>query len=240
MFGRFYDYYSPPSRDDNLFRSSIISQLMLALSIPFLLISFFTDLTTQPVTWIWISLLYCFILQFPLYYLAFALRKTRITSPEYLQILENAKRKLQVSRTVDAHLSKNTGRLLTSANTPFQYGIMVSERAATLIEENPLEGEIVLAYELAKLRRDKIGISILRNIGAFYYSLIFEGMVFAELILSILPLLEMIPLWIPALVLTYPFGFGIALRYHLKAAAENEVESIYRMNPELAAFRLVV
>ena len=238
MFGSFYDYYSPPSRDDNLFSSSIISQLMFALSIPFLLISFLTDLTTQPVIWIWSSLLYCSILQFPLYYVAFALRRARITRPEYLQILENAKRKLQVSRAVDAHLSKNTGRLLTSANTPFQYGIMVSERAATLIEETPLEGEIVLAYELAKLKRDKIGFSILRNIGAFYYSLIFEGMVFAELILSIVSFLEMIPLWIPALVLTYPFGFGIALRYHLKAAAENEVESIYGMNPELATFKV--
>jgi hypothetical protein len=238
MFGRFYNYYSPPNRDDNLFRSSIISQLMMALSIPFLFISFFTDLITHPVTWIWISLLYCFVLQFPLYYVAFALRRTRITRPEYLQILENAKRKLQVSRTVDAHLSKNTGRLLTSANTPFQYGIMVSERAATLIEETPLEGEVVLAYELAKLRRDKIGFSILRNIGAFYYTLVFEGMVFAELILSIVTLLEMIPLWIPALLLTYPCGFGIAVWYYLKAAAENEVESIYGMNPELATFKV--
>ncbi|MFW9835008.1 MAG: hypothetical protein ACFFEK_13495, partial [Candidatus Thorarchaeota archaeon] len=168
--------------------------------------------------------------------MAYTYRRTPITRPMYLDIIDKAERKIVMNRSVNPLLGKDTGLLITSAHTPFQTGILVSKRAAELIEEHPVEGEIVLAHELAKLKRDRIVFNILRNVGAFYYGIVFEGVFFAEFIVSIIPLLEMTPLWFPALFLTYPWGFGIALWYHQKAAAELEVEATYGMNPELATF----
>jgi predicted membrane protein len=117
-------------------------------------------------------------------------------------------------------------------------GIFVSKKTAKLIEEHPFEGEIVLAHELALLKREKLFLNFLRNICAFYYGLIIEGMIFAEIILSVLPLLESTSLWIPALLLSYPWGFGIAFWYYQRARAEMEVESMYNMNPEIATFKV--
>ena len=236
MFQHNYDFYWPPSRDDHLFRSYIESQFLVMFGILFIVIAYLTRLLADPLLWITASLLFSFFIQFPLYYIASTRRKNLITRSEYLQILANAQRRLGVTRTVIPLLSDDKGHLLTSANTPFKTGILVSKRAAELIEEHPVEGEIVLAHELAKLKRDRIVFNMLRNIGAFYYGIVFEGMFFAEFILSILPLLETIPLWIPALIMIYPWGFGIAFWYNQKAAAELEVESAYGMNPELATF----
>jgi len=231
-----YDFYWPPSRDDSLFRSHIDSQIMIVLGIPLIAVTLFTRLLADPVTWIIISLLYSILIQFPLYYLAYTRRKTTITRSEYLQILTSAERKLGVDRNVIPLKGKDSGQVITSARTPFQTGILVSKKVAELIEKHPVEGEIVLAYELAKLKRDRIFFNLLRNVGAFYYGIIFEGMFFADFILSILPLLETIPLWIPAMLLTYPSGIGIAIWYKQKAAAEFEVEYAYGLNPELATF----
>jgi len=151
-------------------------------------------------------------------------------------MVSHAESRLGMSGKTKLYYSEKSGRILTSAHTPFLNGILLSEKSVQLIKEKSTAGEIVLANELALLKRDHLWLTFFRNVAAIFYAILTEGFILIDFLEPLLPALSQIPLWILAMILCYPPGIMISIWYRRKASAEIEVESIYGLNPQLATF----
>lgn len=238
MFSIMTNHYSRPSRDEIFFTSHVPTQLMAGLALPSLLVISFLLYISAPAFYYAFPIFY--ILFIPLLWYSYTYRKSNwpLNDPDIQSIVSRAETKLGMSGRIKLYHSEKTGRLLTSAHTPFLCGILLSDKSARLIKEQPAEGEIVLAHELALLKRDHLWLTFLRNVAAIFYAILTEGLILFDVIEPLLPVLGQVPLWIIAVILCYPLGFGIFIWYRRKAAAETEVESIYGMNPHFAIFHI--
>ena len=236
MFSPSTDHYALPSRDELYFSSAVPTQIMTILALPALLFIFFLLNISVPIFFYVFPLFY--LLFIPLAWYSFAYKKSDkpLTDTELESIVSRAESRLGMSRKINLYRCDKKINFIASARTPFIHGIMVSDNARKLIKEKPVEGEIVLANELALFKRDHLWLSFIRNLAAILYSLLTEGMMLIAFIEPLLPVLYSIPLWIFAVILCYPLGIGIFIWYRRKSSAENEVESIYGMNPNLALF----
>jgi hypothetical protein len=232
------DYYSPPSRDSLYFSSYVLSQIMWILALPGLFLIFFLLYNNAPIFYYIFPTMYILVSPFPWYY--YAAKKTNrcLDDMTFQAIFERAKVRLGIAKNIQLFLSTENKTILTNARTPFLHGLMVSELAAKLIVRHSSEGEVVLAYELALLKRDHLWLSYLRNIGTIIYAMVTEGTVAFTFAEPLLPFLYQFPLWILAIVITYPWGIGLIIWYHRKSSAEYEIESIYNMNPHMALFKV--
>ena len=234
----FTDHYSLPSRDELYFTSYVPTQIVTILALPGLLfISFLLFISASLFLYLF-PLLY--ILFIPFIWYPFAARKSSrpFSDTDISSIVSRAETKLGMSGKIRMYDNEKKSNFLTSARTPWMCGIMLSEHTARMIKEKPVEGEIVLAYEIALLKRDHLWLSFLRNLAATLYSILTEGTMLFLFIEPLYPILSQAPLWIIAVSLCYPLGIGIFVWYRRKASAENEVESIYGMNPHLALFQV--
>jgi hypothetical protein len=172
------------------------------------------------------------------YYFA-SIKTTKLLDDTQFQVvLESARTKLGVSERIPVYLKDEKITLLKNARTPFFHGLQVSKRTVEKILLNPVEGEIVLAHELSLLKRDHLWITFFRNLGATGYALLTEGAMLFTLFEELIPLITIIPLWLLAIILSYPWGVILLIWYQRKASAENEIESVYGKNPHIAQFHV--
>ena len=238
MFSTMTDHYSLPSRDELYFTSYVPSQMMAILALPGLLFISFLVFISAPLFFYAFPLFY--ILFIPFVWYLFTMRKSNrlFYDTDIEAILSRAEATLGISGKVKIYHCDKKVNFIRSAHTPFLYGIMLSEKSAKLLKEKPTEGEIVLAHELALLKQDHLWLSFLRNLAVILYTIMTEGTILFPLLEPLFPIIGQIPLWIFAVSLSYPLGIGIFVWYRRKASAENEVESIYGMNPQLASFQV--
>jgi len=236
MFGAMADHYSPPSRDELYFTSHVPTQMMTGFAIPGLFFMAFLLYVSAPMFYYVFLLLYFLFIPLPWYIYSYRKSNTPLYDTDIQSIVSGAESKLGVSRRIKLYRTEKKSNLLTSARTPFVCGILLSDRAVELIKERPGEGEIVLAHELALLKRDHLWLASVRNLAVVFYAILTEGLIL--LIEPLLPLLSQPTPWIFFSVLCYPFGVGIFIRYCRKSAAELEIELVYGMNPQLAMFHV--
>jgi hypothetical protein len=172
----------------------------------------------------------------------YSFTKTKVTqhldNSEFQMILDRAKARIGLSLPIQVYLSDERKTLLTHARQPFICGLQVTDKTVKKIISCPVEGEIVIAHELALVKRDYLWLTFLRNLGAIMYSMVTEGMILFSIIEPLLPFLYSFPPWILGTFITYPWGIGLIVWYRRKSAAEYEIESVYGSNPHLALYEV--
>ena len=211
---------------------------MAIISLPgIFLVHFVFFVDASPIFYL-LPVAYLILIQMLWYYYTSRKWSVVIKNHEFQEIVRRAQDRLGYSAELQLFVSKENGLVLANARTPFLRGLLSSDRAVKAIAENPTEGEVVIAYEIARLRRTPLWLSFLYNlIGIGYGFLIISGPFFFELIQQFLSPADF-PLWILAALITYPWGLMFFVWYYSQSIAEREVEEVYGRNPNLAAFEV--
>ncbi len=163
-------------------------------------------------------------------------RKKPVDSPQLLDILERAKNEIGYNGNISLWRKKGIDSLIVSASTLLYRCILLSAESIRRILQNPTYGEVVIAWEVAKIRNTNSLLRFIAGIGFFIAATIGElGFIYFLFTPYIDLILAFILNPIVVLVLSWPWGVFLILRRYTNGRSERLVEKAYRIHPRRAS-----